>query len=391
MNEQDLAAAVAKALQAQLPVILAQLIKKQPPAPAFSTPEVQVQRTLSGSSCSSLSRASSITSAASLTSAASYSRKIKRRVHPPSPASDDEVQIIENDIAFTAKQQLGNDKNTVRVPVMRALDAKYIAPIETPLFKRFFKKRRNPDGSRSLKKKRELNEELFKVLIRPVLRRLLGTSGFGTSDLADRYYKASYLIVRKRRNNHMDSWRQHGECCRLIYGGELPRHAGPRLARVKQEPESLPSEFDTNEPVIATKQPAEAVANEPDMVNKQPVPMVADFECVGTKTTCCVCGEVFTKDADDWRTGDLRCPQCVMKQIETDVVPAHHGKIKKRKLAPKKKDGAKQPKKRKRRTQCKCGSTTHLLVTHSKCPLNKKKPSVERNRRGRRDERRRGR
>ena len=222
MNQQDLAIAVANALKQQLPDILSQLIpnnnnNNKVKQENFSTPKLQIQnaahlqRSSSGlsSSSSSLSRSSSGLSSSSFSSS-------------PSPSIQ---QVDDDEVVFVGKRNsphLPADKNVVRWPVMNKIDAKFLAPPNSTLFKRFFKKKRNRDGTRSLKKKREMDEVFFQDLIRPVIRQLLGTAGLNSANLSARYFHAAAVLARKRRNNHMNSWRENGNCCPLIYGGELP-------------------------------------------------------------------------------------------------------------------------------------------------------------------------
>ena len=56
---------------------------------------------------------------------------------------------------------------------------------------------------------------VFKRHLRPVLISILGD--LNNQQLVQRYYKAALSIVRKRRANHIQSWRVHKKHKELIY------------------------------------------------------------------------------------------------------------------------------------------------------------------------------
>lgn len=70
--------------------------------------------------------------------------------------------------------QLSKDKKFIAPAVIEAFDEKYLKPRISPLFRRMLKRTTNPDGTRSLKKNPDIVISLFKILIRPVLRNVLG-------------------------------------------------------------------------------------------------------------------------------------------------------------------------------------------------------------------------
>ena len=395
MNEQDLASAVANALKQQLPAILAQLLphKQVKPEGQFSTPKIQIQdeallrRSSSGfstsSSSSALSRSSSGFSASSFSSA------------PSQDVSDDEEVVY-----MGSSKHLSVDKNVVRVPLFNKIDAQYLAPPNSPLFKRFFKKKRNRDGTRSLKNKKQMDSAFFEDLVRPVIRRLLGHAGLNSAKLSSRYFYAAQVLARKRRNNHMSSWRDNGDSCKLIYGGQLPSGCiNPYLSKTNSKRKK--KLFDVNKNLTVDKeerQPAKAQKRIEELAvdkeERKPVKeekrieesqssddmMDADCRIVGkpTMTNCTKCGKAFAQDCDDWRRGDdVRCDSCVLSKMDEEITQLHHGELK-----PKTKTKTKKSKQkltgglRKKGKACRCGSTSHFRTTHSSCPLNKKNRSL---------------
>jgi len=101
----------------------------------------------------------------------------------------------------------------------------YLSNKHTDLFRRQFRRTPNPDGTRSLKKNPEIVMSKFKHLVRPVLRRLLGRldrmqgprGPVDMNQLYRRYFFAALKMVKKRRANHIQSWRLQGRCCPQIY------------------------------------------------------------------------------------------------------------------------------------------------------------------------------
>ena len=383
MNDADLANAVMLAIRAQMPAILSQIkshgqTQKTPtPAPAPTptpTPEMIV----------------------------------KNEYQTP-PVSRTSSGVSTDQSPFmVSTDQLTRDKNVVRVPMLRKIDATYLANPDSILFKRFYKKRKNPDGSRSLKKKHELDERLFVHLIRPVLRHLLGHAGGDTDNLYKRYINAANIVARKRRNNHMSSWRVRGTCSPLIYGGTLP--PGVQETMDQRKKVSVSRKLDLFEsPVQAaqTKKKREAPADivrankrkavhvtkaknqnaeasaatetEATETAASALLQIADFDDEDSFRTevCAECKVNFNVDKDDWRTEGLRCPACVKKVQETQVANLHHGEIRKSKESKKKKGVSKKKGDR----RCKCGSTTHMTIRSKKCPLNKKKHRITKGKR----------
>ena len=430
-NMDNLAETVARILQQQLPTILAHVQRITPnvatPIPpqqiisnvATPTPPQQITPNVATPTPSqatpSLSRSSSGISRSSsgvsrLSSGFSTPRSRNRSVSPQglppqrkskrdSPALD----LVSSESDSDEPQCLGSitpetvtkDRNKVRKPVLGRLDAKFLAPKTTPLFKRFFCKQASSDGTRKKKKNKDMDEELFKHLVRPVLRRLLGHNSWRGSNLVNRYYNAAKFVCKKRRANHVQSWRLSGKHKELIYGGSLPTPASgisdgghvklepqdkpqrKRKLHLKPEPAMMVADFDSGcEAGSDNDENGNDTDTTRDYAPKHP-----------RKTSCIDCGKRFEfnddteQDHADWAPGaasrHVRCPPCSDKFVANEVLPEHHGKlVNKRK--PKDPDAApparkKSKKTRTRRTQCKCGSKTHLTARHRECPLNKNK------------------
>ena len=114
-----------------------------------------------------------------------------------------------------------SDKDIVRVPIMRLLDATLLAPLTSPLFRRFVKK---SDPS-SLKLNAEIVFDDFKHRIRGTIRDLCVKANSADPFLDQRYFWCAYDLVRKRRANHIQSWRKHGMPSNFTYGGKAAYEA----------------------------------------------------------------------------------------------------------------------------------------------------------------------
>ena len=128
-------------------------------------------------------------------------------------------------------------------PVMEEIDTKLLAPYVSPLFKRFFKRQRI-NGRRVLRRKSEMDMVMFKDVIRPILRRLLGRLRLPVKDqvaVYSKYYRVAIAIVKKRRANHVQSWRVHGKPKKPIYDVLLPPHHESQLVSELSE---LPGDGD---------------------------------------------------------------------------------------------------------------------------------------------------
>ena len=423
MDTNGLAALVANILQQQLPTILQQVQQQQQlKNNQVVTPPLSRSSSVLSRSSSGLSRSSSGVSVSSSGFTTPTSQSTPRSLSPPprpdkhnSPAidllggsDDDEESQIGASAAF--EEQQASDRRRVRKPVLRKLDAKYLAPLKSQLFKRFYCKQRNSDGSRKLKKNQDMDEQLFKHLVRPVLRRLLGHDPMGAGvHMVQRLYRAAKIVAKKRRANHVQCWRTNGTCKKLIYGGTLPANVAAAASRramsvVKSEPGVEQPKPKEQPKSIPEEKPIDSESKNSSGPKK--------FQ---RKTSCCDCGEkiefnsYFEQDHEDWATGcaseHVRCSSCFDKFVQREVVPNHHGRLvnkrkpknsspdspyhfvepnkentpepKEKTPKPKEKEDTPEPvtqkkRQRKKRTQCKCGSKTHLTVRSKHCPLNKK-------------------
>ena len=77
--------------------------------------------------------------------------------------ADPEIYMIDDsgdennpcDLTGNPNLQDSADKKRVTKPVLQKLDVQFLAPLKSPLFKRFFKKGTNAHGTREKKKSRD--------------------------------------------------------------------------------------------------------------------------------------------------------------------------------------------------------------------------------------------
>ena len=110
---------------------------------------------------------------------------------------------------------LPSDKQIVNRPIMELLDSLFLAPIASNLFCR----KRRKDSS-AFKKNADIRFNMFKCMIKPTIRRLVSESEVREPNLTQRFFWCAYDLVRKRRANHIQSWRTHARPLKLIYGGQ---------------------------------------------------------------------------------------------------------------------------------------------------------------------------
>ena len=96
-----------------------------------------------------------------------------------------------------------SDKKVVSGPVLDELDKRFLAPLRSPLFKRFYKRKRNVHGQFELKKNPDIVMSLCRRLLKPILQRILGDAAMTDKNLVDRYFAAAIEVIRKRRANHV--------------------------------------------------------------------------------------------------------------------------------------------------------------------------------------------
>ena len=226
--------------------VLRQSVTDLPPP---RTPQEQLNRQFSNASASSssvtsasLSRNSSCTSAS--TASTEFYDDVSGATTPPaqvrrrSTRTLDFSQIDEP----VQKRRRRRNKNPysrwVRGPILKVMDKEFLSKPESILFKHQLKKQRNPDGTRSYKKYKEINFPVFKRMVRPILRRLMAklvVSGeVGESNDHGQVYRKLYMaalqIVKKRRANHTQSWRVEKKPLPLVYSNTSP----PSRSRIEE-------------------------------------------------------------------------------------------------------------------------------------------------------------
>ena len=105
------------------------------------------------------------------------------------------------------------DRTMVTSPILTLLDSSLLAPVSSELF---IEKLKQKNGS--AKKHAVLDFDAFKAMIKHIIRELaVECSG---QNVHQRLFWAAYDVVRKRRANHVQSWRLLGHPKELIYGGK---------------------------------------------------------------------------------------------------------------------------------------------------------------------------
>ena len=293
---------------------------------------------------------------------------------------DDLLQPKRNDKRRKARTLPGAqvllDRKRVKYPVLRALDTTYLAPRQSPLFKRQYLAKPNKDGTRSLKRYKTLVVSLFKRLLRPVLRQLLQDAVVDANDqqngqpaLITRYYDAAVHVVSKRRSNHMQSWRHSGKPLPLRYGADVTfslGHNGPSPAPV------VTAAVPLHQKITKTLFKATPADNASSAIDFSDEESQVDGFFDGDTTeeeeiiTCAGAGcqkrlgtaDAFPKTAH-FNAGSeacYRCSECWDIHMETNLIPLMKAGNKKRSSNTSK--------------GCKCGATDHKTSRSKKCPLN---------------------
>ena len=105
------------------------------------------------------------------------------------------------------------DRTMVTQPILTLLDSSLLAPVSSELY---IEKLKQKNGS--AKKHAVLDFDAFKAKIKHIIRELaVECSG---PNVHQRLFWAAYDVVRKRRANHVQSWRLLGHPKELIYGGK---------------------------------------------------------------------------------------------------------------------------------------------------------------------------
>ena len=91
---------------------------------------------------------------------------------------------------------------------------------------------------------------MFKQVIRPILRRLLTRLELPVKDqvaVYSKYYRVAIQIVKKRRANHVQSWRLHGHAKKAVYDALMPPFHQSCLAEPSQQQKIMDVESDIDE------------------------------------------------------------------------------------------------------------------------------------------------
>ena len=251
------------------------------------------------------------------------------------------------------------------------------------MFKRQFVKAVRAGAPRKLKKKPDLVMKMFRRLVKVPLRKILGDSYFNDYDLVARYELAAEKIIKRRRSNHVQSYRRSVKHLPLRYGGVLGicPLTGNRVADDININRSVTD--DSNVVPASNVVPRNVVPR--NVVPRNVVPrkrrrldveaLGADFDDVelrekSHKKCCSSCSkklspsQIFPKDADAWgETVDkiIFCADCWDKHVQKEMMPLMQERQDKESVS-----------KAKPKKPCKCGSTTHATTRHMDCPLNKR-------------------
>ena len=400
-------------VQQLVPQLLRQPLARQPLAtpPTPSTPSTPVVRSDSSISSASLQRCDSSASTSSYLSRSdsSASSASLSSVHQWGDMAEDD------DDSVSRRRTSDEDKfymNTVRRPVLEIVDSKYCAlhpDVDNALFRRRFKRKRNSDGSRTLKRNKDIVLPLFRQLTGPVLRRLTrlllqqGTAGVTYCMIRRKLYVAALKVVKKRRANHIQSWRpdRNNTHKPLIYGDEIRPAVGlftsptpgglaapafgatppppPAVGVPTPAPPAPPApssqatpdvdfSVDPTPPTPATPAPSSQAT--PDV----------DFPVCDVK--CCDCGKLLTKnsahpkdDDQEWgvRGTEMRCEGCWRKHVTNDMINVVENPGKRAEHIRSSQNPSKRQKKNRKTTgKCNwCGETTHKTKRSKKCRYNK--------------------
>ena len=313
-----------------------------------------------------------------------------------------------------ANAQLKADKRIVTAPILAKIDAEYLAlhpSVRNTLFRRKFKRLRGPNGERMLKKNKDIVIPIFKQLVGPVLKRLTlrhlrseqaVDPAVSYNILWRRFYYAALQVTKKRRANHIQSWRGEvaGTHKPLIYSGGHQRDDFTPTA-VAPPPASPAAPTTPTTPAPATRAisaPVATAAAVPAPTTPAPTtpaiptlaPQASDVaDDVDFPVVCCQCDKELKKEeqfpkGDAWGAQSYKvwCVTCWEKQsqqmVRSHIEDPAKCDEKLRELARKRpadKVNEKQTPRRKRQAtkQCKwCGSTSHKRKTSKACPHNPK-------------------
>ena len=163
------------------------------------------------------SASSSLRRSASSASSASSQLQVQESQFQDSESDDEKDAYCQYDTIKKSRRKLyrPSDKIIVNAPVMEKLDALFLAPVLSNLFAR-----RKRKGSDEFKKNAEIKFNMLKALLKPTIRRLVRDSNLREEGLEQRFFWCAYDLTRKRRANHIQSWRKYSRPLDLIYGGQ---------------------------------------------------------------------------------------------------------------------------------------------------------------------------
>ena len=219
------------------------------------TPALQsnLSRFSSGASSASLSRSSSgVSSSASLSRSSSGVSVVSASSFKSARTLNFE-EIEKTVRKKRRRRRCDPEKNAIvdalTRPLMEEFDTTLLAPLDSPLFKRHLKKSRNPNGTRSLRKNKTMVMKMFRKLVRPVIRRVLGRLDTpNAAQIYSKYYAVAIKIITKRRANHIQSWRIYGEPEKPVYDTPAQHCREPQPQKQRDcEPEPQHEEVDNDE------------------------------------------------------------------------------------------------------------------------------------------------
>ena len=310
--------------------------------------------------------------------------------------------------------QLKADKRVVTAPVMALLDSQFLAlhpDVRNPLFRRKFKRARGPNGERTLKKNKDIVLPVFKQHVRGILRTLTlrhlplaqqNDPAITYHDLHRRFFFAALEVCKRRRSNHVQSWRPeiHGSHLPLIYSGGHQLPPSPSCAAPVPPASATPVPPAPATPVPPASAtpvpPASATPVPPASLTPDPVARTpsADDDGVDFPAVCCEknCNaELAKKDqfpkGDKWGDDErVWCETCWIKRREEMVNEEiddpdkrakkmrelQRARPQKRRAAPAESEGTTAKRRTRRKiVKCKwCKSTSHKTKRSKNCPFN---------------------
>ena len=369
-----------------------------------------LRRNDSNGSTTSVASATSVGSATSVDPSLvtpPLQKKKQQRQCPPRPVKKRRLYDMYTD----AEKQMSQDRTFLLRPVLTFFDAAFLAPKLSIMFKRKLCKTKNFDGPK-VKKNADMDYDIFHACMKIVLRHILGEHFATAHETKARYILAAEKIVKKRRANHVQSWRptKKGTHKNLRYGGtvggmppveymsaiekaivkgflrnqknmcnclDLTAATATAAAAINPKESQPPPpqkqpEMQKPQPPPPQKQP-EMQKPQPPPPKKQPHAAACELEAeFNPDFQCDDCGkhldatEVFPKGQTDWASGITvtKCAACWNKEVQLKLVPEMVERQRKQN------EGETRANENKPCKTCKCGSTFHKTTRHSDCPLN---------------------